>query len=117
LAKRARFHLRALLIGRPDGRARDDVRKLIDFCDVDSRKWADYVPHKPWPLLLVIDELLCSAAGAPPAANFDQVTVDQRSFELASRKSASIVATASTPSTSHRLPSRSTRCCSASSAA
>jgi len=24
--------------------------KLIDFCDVDSRKWSDYVDHKRWPL-------------------------------------------------------------------
>ena len=26
------------------------IPKLIDFCDVDSRKWSDYVEHKPWPL-------------------------------------------------------------------
>ena len=24
--------------------------KLIDFCDVDSRKWLDYTDFKPWPL-------------------------------------------------------------------
>lgn len=24
--------------------------KLIDFCDVDSRKWLDYASFKPWPL-------------------------------------------------------------------
>ncbi len=28
----------------------DDLPKLMDFCDVDSRKWAEYVSHKPWPL-------------------------------------------------------------------
>jgi sugar transferase (PEP-CTERM/EpsH1 system associated) len=26
------------------------VPKLIDFCDVDSRKWLDYTAFKPWPL-------------------------------------------------------------------
>lgn len=24
--------------------------KLMDFCDVDSRKWLDYVSFKPWPM-------------------------------------------------------------------
>jgi sugar transferase (PEP-CTERM/EpsH1 system associated) len=29
-----------------------ELPKLIDFCDVDSRKWAEYADFKPWPLSL-----------------------------------------------------------------
>ena len=29
-----------------------ELPKLIDFCDVDSRKWLDYTAFKPWPLSL-----------------------------------------------------------------
>lgn len=28
----------------------DGLPRLIDYCDVDSRKWRDYVDFKPWPL-------------------------------------------------------------------
>jgi len=57
-----------------------DVPKLIDFCDVDSRKWLDYVPHKPWPLSLAYrrESSLVAAAERRLAANFDQVTVATR---------------------------------------
>ena len=30
----------------------DGLPKLMDFCDVDSKKWHDYVAYKPWPLSL-----------------------------------------------------------------
>ncbi len=28
----------------------EGLPKLMDFCDVDSRKWADFAQHKPWPV-------------------------------------------------------------------
>lgn len=30
----------------------EGLPKLMDFCDVDSRKWLDYVAFKPWPASL-----------------------------------------------------------------
>jgi sugar transferase (PEP-CTERM/EpsH1 system associated) len=51
--------------------------KLIDFCDVDSRKWFDYVPYKPWPLSLAFhrESWLMAAAERRLAQRFDRVTV------------------------------------------
>ncbi|HEX6707562.1 MAG TPA: TIGR03087 family PEP-CTERM/XrtA system glycosyltransferase [Albitalea sp.] len=51
--------------------------KLIDYCDVDSRKWLDYVPHKPWPLSLGYrwEGSRMAAAERRLAARFDRVTV------------------------------------------
>jgi sugar transferase (PEP-CTERM/EpsH1 system associated) len=57
-----------------------DLPKLIDFCDVDSRKWLDYVPHKPWPVSLAYrrESSLMAAAERRLATRFDQVTVATR---------------------------------------
>jgi sugar transferase (PEP-CTERM/EpsH1 system associated) len=51
--------------------------KLMDFCDVDSRKWYDYVPHKPWPLNLGYrwEAWRVAAAERRVAGRFDRVTV------------------------------------------
>ncbi len=51
--------------------------KLMDFCDVDSRKWHDYVPHKPWPLSLGYrwEAWRVAAAERRVAGRFDRVTV------------------------------------------
>lgn len=53
------------------------VPKLIDYCDVDSRKWFDYVAHKPWPLSLGYrwEAMRMAAAERRVAARFDCVTV------------------------------------------
>ena len=55
----------------------DGLPKLMDFCDVDSRKWSDYVAHKPWPLALGYRWEAWRMAGAERriAARFDHVTV------------------------------------------
>ena len=51
--------------------------KLIDYCDVDSRKWFDYVAHKPWPLSLGYrwEARRMAAAERRVASRFDCVTV------------------------------------------
>jgi polysaccharide biosynthesis protein PslH len=51
--------------------------KLIDFCDVDSRKWLDYLAFKPWPLTLGYrwEAWRMAAAERRVAANVDLVTV------------------------------------------
>jgi polysaccharide biosynthesis protein PslH len=56
------------------------IPKVMDFCDVDSRKWADYVPHKPWPLAMGYrwEAWRMAAAERRMAARFDQVTVATR---------------------------------------
>ena len=53
------------------------VPKLMDFCDVDSRKWLDYVAHKPWPLTLGYrwEAQRMAAAERRMAQRFEQVTV------------------------------------------
>src|SRR5205814_9291457 len=53
------------------------VPMLIDYCDVDSRKWLDYVPHKRWPLSLGYrwEGWRLAAAERRLARRFDQVTV------------------------------------------
>ena len=50
---------------------------LMDFCDVDSRKWSDYVPHKPWPVSLGYrwEGWRMAAAECRMAARFDHITV------------------------------------------
>lgn len=54
-----------------------DLPKLMDFCDVDSRKWAEYVSHKPWPLALGYrwEAWRMAAVERRLAGRFDQVTV------------------------------------------
>ena len=54
--------------------------KLMDFCDVDSRKWSDYVPHKPWPVSLGYrwEGWRMAAAERRMAARFDHITVATR---------------------------------------
>ena len=56
------------------------IPKVMDFCDVDSRKWSDYVPHKPWPLAMGYrwEAWRMAAAERRMAARFDQVTVATR---------------------------------------
>ena len=53
------------------------IPKLIDYCDVDSRKWFDYVAHKPWPLSLGYrwEAMRMAAAERRVAGRFDCVTV------------------------------------------
>lgn len=55
----------------------DDLPKLMDFCDVDSRKWSDYVAFKPWPLSLGYrwEAWRMALAECRMAGRFDQVTV------------------------------------------
>jgi sugar transferase (PEP-CTERM/EpsH1 system associated) len=55
----------------------EGVPKLMDFCDVDSRKWADYVPHKPWPASLgyAWEAWRLERAERRLAQRFDRVTV------------------------------------------
>jgi polysaccharide biosynthesis protein PslH len=57
-----------------------DLPKLIDYCDVDSRKWSDYVPHKRWPLSLGYrwEGWRMARAERRIAGRFDQVTVATR---------------------------------------
>ena len=54
--------------------------KLMDFCDVDSRKWSDYVPHKAWPMSLGYrwEGWRMAAAERRMAARFDHITVATR---------------------------------------
>lgn len=51
--------------------------KLMDFCDVDSRKWLDYLDFKPWPLTVGYrwEAMRMAAAERRMARRFDQVTV------------------------------------------
>lgn len=58
----------------------DGLPKLMDFCDVDSRKWTDYVPHKPWPLSIGYrwEGWRMARAERRIAGRFDQVTVATR---------------------------------------
>jgi sugar transferase (PEP-CTERM/EpsH1 system associated) len=58
----------------------EGLPKLIDYCDVDSRKWADYVPHKPWPLSLGYrwEAWRVARAERRLATRFEQVTVATR---------------------------------------
>jgi polysaccharide biosynthesis protein PslH len=58
----------------------EGVPKLMDFCDVDSRKWSDYVPHKRWPLSIGYrwEGWRMAAAERRMAARFDHVTVATR---------------------------------------
>ena len=55
----------------------DGMAKLMDFCDVDSRKWLDYVPHKPWPVSLGYrwEGWRMAAAERRMSSRFDRVTV------------------------------------------
>lgn len=54
-----------------------DLPKLMDFCDVDSRKWQDYVDFKPWPLSLGYrwEASRMAAVERRTAGRFDRVTV------------------------------------------
>ena len=58
----------------------EGLPKLMDFCDVDSRKWSDYVPHKPWPLSLGYrwEGWRMAASERRIAGRFDHVTVATR---------------------------------------
>ena len=51
--------------------------KLMDFCDVDSRKWHDYVAYKPWPLNLGYrwEAWRMAATERRVSQHFDRVTV------------------------------------------
>lgn len=51
--------------------------KLLDLCDVDSRKWLDYTAYKPMPLSLGYrwEGLRLAAAERRMAQRFDRVTV------------------------------------------
>lgn len=51
--------------------------KLMDFCDVDSRKWSDYVAFKPWPLSMGYrwEAWRMASAERRMAGRFDRVTV------------------------------------------
>lgn len=53
------------------------VPKLIDFCDVDSLKWRDYLAFKPWPLTLGYrwEAWRVAVAERRIASHFDRVTV------------------------------------------
>jgi polysaccharide biosynthesis protein PslH len=54
-----------------------DVPRLMDFCDVDSRKWLDYLAFKPWPLTLGYrwEALRTAATERRVAKSVDMVTV------------------------------------------
>jgi polysaccharide biosynthesis protein PslH len=51
--------------------------KLMDFCDVDSRKWLDYVAFKPWPVSMGYrwEGWRVARAERRLARHFEQVTV------------------------------------------
>lgn len=53
------------------------VPVVMDFCDVDSRKWFDYVAYKPWPLSLgyAWEARRLADAERRMARRFDAVTV------------------------------------------
>ena len=55
----------------------EGIPKLMDFCDVDSRKWLDYLAFKPWPLTLGYrwEAWRMATAERRVAANVDVVTV------------------------------------------
>lgn len=55
----------------------EGIPKLMDFCDVDSRKWLDYLAFKPWPLALGYrwEAWRMAAAERRVAAHVDVVTV------------------------------------------
>jgi sugar transferase (PEP-CTERM/EpsH1 system associated) len=55
----------------------EGLPKLMDFCDVDSRKWYDYVAFKRWPMTLGYrwEGWRVAAAERRLARRFDQVTV------------------------------------------
>lgn len=62
------------------GRVAEHVQglpKLIDYCDVDSRKWLDYTAYKRWPLSIGYrwEGWRLAAAERRIAAGFDRVTV------------------------------------------
>lgn len=63
-------------VGRYVEHARD-LPKLMDFCDVDSRKWVDYLEFKPWPVALGYrwEAWRMAAAERRIARRFDRVTV------------------------------------------
>lgn len=51
--------------------------KLIDYCDVDSRKWLDFIAFKPWPVSLGYrwEALRLARVERRLARRFDRVTV------------------------------------------
>lgn len=55
----------------------EGLPKLMDFCDVDSRKWLDYVAFKGWPATLGYrwEAWRMAAAERRIARRFDRVTV------------------------------------------
>lgn len=57
-----------------------ELPRLMDYCDVDSRKWLDYVAFKPWPLSVGYrwEALRMAAAERRIAGRFDAVTVATR---------------------------------------
>jgi sugar transferase (PEP-CTERM/EpsH1 system associated) len=54
-----------------------DIPKLLDFCDMDSQKWLDYVDYKPFPLSLgyTLEGRKIRAAEKRLARKFDVSTV------------------------------------------
>jgi sugar transferase (PEP-CTERM/EpsH1 system associated) len=55
----------------------DGVPKLMDWCDVDSRKWLEVASHKPWPISLGYrwEGRRVAAAERRQLERFDRVTV------------------------------------------
>ena len=53
------------------------VPVLMDFCDLDSRKWQDYVAHKAWPLSLGYrwEAFRMASAERRLSRHFEQITV------------------------------------------
>lgn len=54
--------------------------KLLDLCDVDSRKWLDYTAFKPWPLALGYrsEAMKLARTERRMAGNYGRVTVATR---------------------------------------
>lgn len=73
----------------------DGLPKLLDFCDVDSRKWLDYAAFKPWPLALAYrwESLRLARAERRLAARYGRVTVATRG-ELQALKEVGVTANA-----------------------
>jgi sugar transferase (PEP-CTERM/EpsH1 system associated) len=58
----------------------DDVAKVLDFGDMDSRKWLEYAEHKPFPLSLgyLLEGSKMAAAERRLAGRFDVCTATTR---------------------------------------
>jgi len=66
------------------------VRRVVDFCDVDSEKWRQYAPTKPWPLNWLYareGRLLHAFERRTAAANQASLFVTHAEAELFRRRS------------------------------